>query len=220
MISAVVPTLNEAGRIGALVATLREQVDEVIVSDGGSTDGTAANAVQAGARVVTGNAGRGGQLDRGAASASGDRLWFVHADSTLGAGSGAALRGATGPWGCFRTRIASRDVRLVLTGWVMTRRAVLTGACTGDMGIWADRSFYERVGGFGPLPALEDLAFSDRARAIEPAEVLAPVLETSARRWTERGVTRTMLQMWMIRLGYRVGIDPMRLSRGYHPVST
>jgi rSAM/selenodomain-associated transferase 2 len=219
MISAVVPTLNEAGRIGALVATLREQVDEVIVSDGGSTDGTAAIAVQAGARVVTGNAGRGAQLDRGAAHASGDRLWFVHADSTLGAGSGAALRGAAGPWGCFRTRIASRDVRLLLTGWVMTQRAVRTGACTGDMGIWADRCFYERVGGFGPLPALEDLAFSDRARAIEPAEVLAPVLETSARRWTGQGVSRTMLRMWMIRLGYRVGIDPMRLSRGYQPVS-
>ena len=220
MISAVVPTLNEAGRIGALVATLREQVDEVIVSDGGSTDGTAANAAQAGARVVTGSAGRGAQLDRGAAHASGDRLWFVHADSTPSVGSGAALRGAVGPWGCFRTRIASRDVRLLLTGWVMTQRAVRTGTCTGDMGIWADRCFYERVGGFGPLPALEDLAFSDRARAIAPAEVLAPVLETSARRWTERGVTRTMLQMWMIRLGYRVGIDPMRLSRGYHPVST
>ena len=219
MISAIVPTLNEAGLIGALVRTLLQHADEVIVSDGGSTDGTAVIAAQAGAMVVTGSAGRGGQLDRGAASASGDRLWFVHADSTPSVGSGAALRGATGPWGCFRTRIASRDVRLVLTGWVMTRRAVLTGACTGDMGIWADRSFYERVGGFGPLPALEDLAFSDRARAVAPAEVLAPVLETSARRWTGQGVSRTMLRMWMIRLGYRVGIDPMLLSRGYQPVS-
>lgn len=220
MISAIVPTLKEAKRIGALVATLREQVDEVIVSDGGSTDGTAAIAAQAGAIVVTGSAGRGAQLDRGASCASRDRLWFVHADSTLDAGAGAALRGATGPWGCFRTRIQSPDLRLRMTGWMMTQRAVLTGACTGDMGIWADRRFYERVGGFGPLPALEDLAFSDRARAIEPAEVLAPVLETSARRWTAHGVNRTMLRMWMIRLGYRVGIDPSRLSRRYEPLST
>lgn len=212
-ISAVIPTLNEGGCVRALVLALGAEVHEVVVSDGGSDDNTRVQAEAAGATVVSGTAGRAVQLDRGARAASGERLWFVHADSEIPRGCGQALLEARGPWGCFETRIGSDDPRLRFTAAWMTRRAARTGVCTGDMGIWVDRAFFEAVGGFGALPTMEDLSFADRARARAPAEVLAPAIATSARRWTQEGVSRTIVRFWALRLGYRLGIPAETLAR-------
>lgn len=213
-ISAVIPTLDEERCIGAVVLAVRTIVDEVIVCDGGSTDETVQRASEAGARVVTGARGRGAQLDLGARTAVHERLWFLHADSRVHPRAGEALRAAAGPWGCFATRIDSADPRLRVTAAGMTLRARWTGVCSGDMGIWADRGFFETLGGFGST-AFEDLSFADRARRQHPCEVLDPQLLTSARRWQNEGVTNTVLRFWMIRLGYRVGIDPARLANVY-----
>lgn len=213
-ISAVIPTLDEERCIGALVLAVRSLVDEVIVCDGGSTDETVLRAADAGARVVTGARGRGAQLDLGARTAVHERLWFLHADSRVHPHAGEALRAATGPWGCFATRIDSADPRLRFTAAGMTLRARWTGVCSGDMGLWADRRYFEALGGFGNT-AFEDLAFADRARRQDPCEVLDPLLLTSARRWQSEGVTNTVLRFWMIRLGYRVGVEPGRLAGVY-----
>ncbi len=213
-VSVVIPTLNESACIQEAVRHLVPLVDEVVVSDGGSEDRTLQLAGDAGARVVVGPRGRGPQLDLGARSATHDRLWFLHADTRVSRGAGDALRRAAGPWGCFSTRIESQDPRLLWTAVWMNVRARHTGACSGDMGIWADRAFFRDVGGFGTL-ALEDLAFADRARRQHRCQVLAPAIHTSARRWNREGVTRTILRFWMLRLGYRVGVDPERLDHSY-----
>jgi rSAM/selenodomain-associated transferase 2 len=217
VLSVVVPTLDEQPRIRGLVLRLLSEADEVVVSDGGSTDGTTAAARAAGARVVEGPPGRGPQLDRGASAAAGDVLWFLHADAEVPGGLGRSIRRAAegSAWGCCETHIDSADPRLRWTGWVMTRRARLTGAMTGDMGIWARRSLFEGVGGFGSLPALEDLDFSDRARRAAPWALVGPALGTSARRWTGEGVTRTMARMLALRVAYRFGVAPDRLARWY-----
>lgn len=217
MLSVVVPTLDERPRIRGLVQSLLREVDEVVVSDGGSTDGTIEVARSAGARVVRGPAGRGPQLDRGAAAARGDLLWFLHADVGVPRGLGGGVRRAAegAAWGGCEARIDSADLRLRWTAFVMTRRARLTGSMTGDMGIWARRSLFERVGGFGSLSALEDLAFSDRARRAAPWALVGPPLGTSARRWTSEGVNRTMVRMLALRLAYRMGVPPDRLARRY-----
>ena len=53
-VAAVIPTLNEAETIAGAIASIpREVVDEIIVADSSSSDGTAALAQAAGARVVT-----------------------------------------------------------------------------------------------------------------------------------------------------------------------
>jgi rSAM/selenodomain-associated transferase 2 len=213
MLSAVIPTLDEAALLPALLAALRPQVDEIVVVDGGSRDGTAALAHEAGARVVTTRPGRAHQLDTGAAAARGDRLWFVHADTLLPEAAGRALRAAAPRWGCFAVRIASDDVRLRFSGAWMTARARLTGSCTGDMAIWCDRALFERLGGFATPAAFEDLDFADRARSAEPWAVLDPAVTTSARRWERNGVGRTIVSLWALRLGHRLGLDPERLAR-------
>ncbi len=211
----VIPTLNEAACIGGLLATLLPLVDEVIVADGGSADDTVGIARCAGARVATSARGRGLQLDAGAAVASHERCWFLHADSSVTGESVDALRRATGGWGCFETTVASDDPRLAFAGAWMNARARWTGRCTGDMGIWCDRALFDSVGGFGALSAFEDVSFVDRARAVSSCAVLRPGIVTSARRWAGEGVTATIVKGWTLRLGYRVGVNPMRLARSY-----
>jgi hypothetical protein len=107
------------------------------------------------------------------------------------------------------------DPRLRLTAAAMNRRARRSGSCTGDMGIWVHRRFFEEVGGFAPLSALEDLDFSFRARRRAPCAVVDGPLLSSSRRWHREGMTRTVLKMWAIRSGYYLGVDPAVLARWY-----
>lgn len=225
MLSVIIPTLNEARTLPVLIQALEREVgeaDEILVSDGGSTDGTVELARALGARLVGGSGpgaraarGRGAQLAAGVAVSRGDRLWFLHADSVISSGSGRALAAASAPWGCFATRIGTDDPRLRLCARWMTRRARLTGSCTGDMGMWMDRAVFSALGGFRPLPAFEDLDLSDRARARYAWEVLEPALTTSSRRWEAHGTSRTMARLLFFRAGYRLGIDPTRLAAAY-----
>src|SRR5205823_1182592 len=85
-ISVVIPALDAADELPGALAALAgsELVDEIVVSDGGSRDGTVAIAEAAGARVVAGPCGRGPQLIAGAAAAKGEWLLFLHADRRLG----------------------------------------------------------------------------------------------------------------------------------------
>jgi glycosyltransferase involved in cell wall biosynthesis len=188
-ISAIVPTLDEEAGVGRIVAQLRVEADEVIVVDGGSRDRTRDRARAAGARVIEAPSGRGPQMNSAAAVAIGDLFWFVHADAGVPEGSGAALRLASGQgrWGCFEVRVHSDDPRLRFTGAWMNRRARRSGACSGDMAIWFERSAFFELGGFA----------------------------TSARRWEQEGVNRTVVRLWALRLAYRLGADPRSLSLRY-----
>jgi len=216
-LAAVVPTLDEAPRVGALVASLLAACDAVVVSDGGSRDDTVARARAAGAVVVQGSPGRGAQLARGAAAIDSDLVWFVHADSRVAPGAGGAVRAASleAPFGCCAVRIDSADARLRLTARLMNRRARRTGVSSGDMGQWFHRSLLDRIGGVPDLEAFEDLVLADRARAVAPWAVAPAWIETSARRWDQEGIPRTIARMWALRVGYRLGVPPRRLARAY-----
>lgn len=219
-LSILIPTLNESAQLPKLLAALVPQLlpeDEVLVADGGSTDDTLAIARRFGARPLSVARGRGIQLGLAAQAATGDRLWFLHADTQVPPDVVAHLRAAPGPWGCFHVTLSSRDPRLWFTARAMGLRARWLGSCTGDMGIWMDRGFYDALGGFAPWQMFEDLDISDRARARSPCKVLPVVLQTSSRKWKQNGVTRTILQMWMLRAAYRLGGNPNHLSRWYHP---
>lgn len=206
-LSIVVPTLNEAAVIGAVVANALAEGAQVVVSDGGSTDGTPDLARAAGASVCHAEGGRGPQLDAGANAATGDVLLFLHADSVLPPGAGAAVRwaAATAAWGCFSVRIESADPRLRWCGRYMTARARLTGTATGDMGIWCTRAAFGQAGGFGTRRVGEDLDFCRRLRAISPITVLPLRTTTSARRWEAHGISRTMIRMWFVRGAFYAG---------------
>lgn len=83
-VTVVIPTLNEADRIGETIGGLEGSgVWEVIVVDGGSSDRTVEIAKSMGARVFLETANRGRQQDLSAARAKGEILVFLHADTSL-----------------------------------------------------------------------------------------------------------------------------------------
>jgi len=220
-LSIIVPTLNEADHIRALLRDLapaRQAGHEVVLVDGGSRDGTVALAAEGADRSIEATRGRAEQMNAGAKAAAGDILWFLHADTRLPAGAHAAVLAACGAgavWGRFDVRLSGRPRVLRLVERLMNLRSRLTGIATGDQGIFVTRVAFEQAGGFPDIPLMEDIALSTALRRqCSPACLRIRIL-TSSRRWEEQGPIRTILLMWRLRLAYALGADPHRLARRY-----
>ena len=186
--------------------------------DGGSRDRSAAIAAAAGARVLSSAPGRGRQLAAGVRSAAGEVLWLLHADSRLPLPVGqylTILRRQSG-WGRFDVRLRPATPLLELVARMMNLRSRLTRICTGDQGMFLHRDLLAGIGGLPEQPLMEDIELSRRLRAVATFAAPALALETSARRWHERGVLRTVVVMWWLRLRYWAGADPERLARRYY----
>lgn len=214
-VTAIVPVLDEAPRLVGLLQTLKDQVHQVIVADGGSTDGSAELAHRAGVAVARSGRGRGTQLRAAQDLVDGDVVWVVHADATPPSDAATQLADARAPWGAFRVRFDSADPRLAVTAAAMNQRAGRLGMMSGDMGMWCHVALLQELGGYAALPAFEDLDLSVRARAVAPWQLLDGPLVASARRWRERGTTRTILELWALRAAWHLGLPADRLGRRY-----
>ena len=220
-VSVIIPTLNEAPRVRDLLRDLAAGPEiglELIVADGGSADGTLDLARPLADRVLETGRGRAVQMNSGARAARGVYLWFLHADTRVSPEALAALGAACGAgtlWGRFDVRLSSRQPLLRLVERLMNLRSCLTGIATGDQGIFVTRADFEAVGGYPEIPLMEDIALSRALRRRARPLCLKTPIETSSRRWEERGVLRTILLMWRLRLAYALGVDPSRLARRY-----
>lgn len=222
MLTVIIPTLNAAATLPATVACLAEwrRPMEVVVSDGGSTDGTDAVAEGLGAVVVDSRRGRGTQLIAGAAAAAGDWLLFLHADTRLAAGWAAAVDQFTADpangerAAAFRfaldddARAARRIERMV--AW----RCRVFALPYGDQGLLLSRAFHERLGGFRPLPLMEDV---DMVRRIgrERLTMLEPTAITSAERYRRDGYLARPLRNALCLGLYRLGVPVRLIARIY-----
>ena len=218
-LSIVVPALDEAGSIAAVVTEARAHADEVVVVDGGSRDATRELAIRAGATVIGAPRGRATQMNAGAAQARGDLLLFLHADCRLPPDAGDAVRAefsAGRRWGRFDVRLDAPGAALALVGTMMNLRSRLTGIATGDQAIFVCRSLWDASGGFAPIPLMEDVELSARLRRVAPPACLRQRVTVSARRWLHRGVVRTVLEMWACRAAYALGASPAWLHRLYY----
>jgi len=221
-ISVIVPALNEAAGIEAALAPLqswRARGHEVIVVDGGSTDGTPERAAQLADRVVASERGRAAQQNAGAAAAGGEVFLFLHADTTLPPGADTAVlagleRSGRG-WGRFDVRLTGRHPLLRVIGRMIGARSRVSGVATGDQAIFVRREWFARVGGFPAIPLMEDVAISKALRRLGRPLSLRERVTTSSRRWERRGIVRTVLLMWRLRLEYFLGADPAALARRY-----
>lgn len=219
-LSVIVPVLNEADGIGRLLDALqplRERGHEVIVADGGSTDGTAERCRDRVDRCLTAPPGRAAQMNAGAAIAIGDRLLFLHADTRLPPDADRLVADALAErsWGRFDVRIEGRHPLLPVVAWGMNLRSRLTGVATGDQAMFCTRAAFDAAGGFPPLPLMEDVALSKRLRARGWPACLRARVVTSGRRWERDGALRTILLMWRLRLAYFLGADPATLVHRY-----
>lgn len=219
--SVVVPVLDEAECIGDLLeafAAWRVAGDEVIVVDGGSTDGTPEASAAGADRVISAARGRARQMNAGAALARGAVLLFAHADSRFDAQARPALLEAANAgavWGRFDVDIDDPAPVFRIVAALMNLRSRLTGIATGDQGIFVRRALFEAVGGYPDIALMEDVALGRVLRRQARPRCLPRHVSTSARRWRRHGIVRTVLTMWGLRLAYRCGASPERLARLY-----
>ncbi|MEO8059948.1 MAG: TIGR04283 family arsenosugar biosynthesis glycosyltransferase [Burkholderiales bacterium] len=220
-ISIIVPVLNEVMAIAATLdalAPLRAEGHELVVVDGGSTDGTLALCGSRADRVVKAPRGRARQMNAGAAAAQGAVLLFLHADTQVPPASARLVMAAMASgavWGRFDVRIDGGSAMFPVIASLMNWRSRLSGIATGDQAIFVRRDAFERVGGFPDQPLMEDIELSRRLRAVaRPACLRARVL-TSGRRWESRGVWPTIVLMWRLRWRYWRGVPAEELARAY-----
>jgi rSAM/selenodomain-associated transferase 2 len=220
-LSIIVPVLNEAqGIVAALdtLAPLRAFGAEVLVVDGGSTDGTPERASPLADRVIVTPRGRALQMNAGAQIATGDALLFLHADSRLPPHAPALVEQALADrsWGRFDVAIEGRSAWLPVIARLMNLRSRLTGIATGDQAIFVTRAAFEAAGGFPAQPLMEDIELSKRLKRLGPPACLRARVATSGRRWDTHGAWRTILLMWRLRFDYWRGVPPAHLATRYY----
>src|SRR4028118_1807561 len=209
-LSVVTPTLNEASRISFLLERLKRTpgIEEIIVVDGGSTDGTP-ELVCPPVRLVRSRAGRGIQLSAGAKAASGDVLLFLHADVLPPPDVAFQIRSAV------EARYIGGNFRLAYSGGDLLGRCLEAlapfyrrlGRYYGDSGIFVRRDVYERLGGFPKIPAMEDVVFVRRMEEAGETACLPGPIVCSQRRWKGRPL-RTLAPWGFLRVGFDRGPGP------------
>ena len=219
-VSIIIPTLNEAGNISATIKSIQPVGDtEVIVADGGSTDGTPDLAHQMGARIHRGSPPRSVQMNAGADMATGQVLLFLHADTCLPVGFDVYVR-----WTLARPRVVAGAFELGITGegsglrWierVANWRSHTFQMPYGDQAIFLSRQRFHDLGGFKKLPIMEDYELIKRlSRRGYISTVPLPVL-TSGRRWKNMGIVKTWLINQTMVAGYHLNVPPHLLLRWY-----
>jgi rSAM/selenodomain-associated transferase 2 len=222
LISVVIPTFNAVETLPETLAALRSSavIGEVIVADGGSSDETTDCAISADARVIVASRGRGGQLATGATAASGDWLFFLHADCRPEPGwERAADAFVTAPEA--ESRAGYFDLALDDPAPAARRlerfvawRSRLLALPYGDQGLLISRSLYDAVGGFAPLPLMEDVDLVRRLGRRRLARIGARCF-ASARRYRHDGYLRRPLRNLLCLSLYFAGVPPARIVRLY-----
>jgi rSAM/selenodomain-associated transferase 2 len=216
-LSVVIPALNAAAGLPATLAALGDIPAEVVLVDGGSTDGTADLAAQGGACVVRAPRGRGGQLAAGAAAARGPWLLLLHADTVLDPGWADAVRDAMrdpGRAAYFRFALDDAAPAARRLERAVAWRCRVLALPYGDQGLLIHRSLYDRVGGYRPLPLMEDV---DMVRRLgrRRLTVLGAAAVTSSRRWRQDGWLRRSARNLLCLALFYAGVPAERIARLY-----
>lgn len=208
VISIIVPVFNEAALIGPFLAHLRERAPraEVIVVDGASQDGTRSIAEPLADRLISAPRSRASQMNAGAAVATGDVLWFLHADSTLPDNAvrdiWSALNDPEMAGGCFRLRLPSREMIYRVSDSIGNLGVQVFGFALGDHGIFCRRTAFEKSGGYPDVPILEDAEIYRRLARIGRMRQLRSEIISSPRSYQQWGPYRTTADYFCILVLY------------------
>ena len=216
-LSVIIPVLNEADAIAAILPTVLQDGIEVIVVDGGSHDGTVARAT--GAKVITSGVGRARQMNAGAAIATGETLLFLHADTRLPANFASwieqTLEQPGTIAGAFELSIEGNQLGLRCVEWGVKWRSRLLQMPYGDQAIFLKADIFRALGGFTDLPIMEDFELVQRLRSLGKVAIAPAVVVTSGRRWQKLGILQTTLINQLVIAAYFLGVPPAAIGRWY-----
>ena len=219
-ISVVIPVLNEIDLISqAVERAWSSGADQVVVADGGSTDGTLDKLASLNCEFVRSPSGRAIQMNNGAKYSNGDILVFLHADNWLEDNSCSQIRlgmkDSCSEFGAFRQRVNHDSF---LYRWVELGnelRVKWQGLIYGDQAFFITRKRFDLVGGFPQIELMEDFQISRTLRKYGKPLLLAGPTVVSPRRWLKGGLVRQTIRNWIMCGAYRLGVSPQRLNQSY-----
>ena len=228
MISVIIPVFNEGPLVGDTISRVFYVADqsgvspEVIVVDG-HPERTTLKYIEDERVITMGSArGRANQMNAGAAASRGSVLLFLHADTILPDRAFASIddaldtSGAVG--GAFELAIDSRHPFLILTALYASLRCRVTRIPYGDQAIFMSRDYFQLIGGYRPIPLMEDVELMREVKrrgkeiAIIPDKVI-----TSARRWEKEGIYRGFVRNKVLITLHYLGMSPEKLAEFYRP---
>ncbi len=219
-LSVVIPALNAGAKLSASLAALepaRGLIRDIIVADGGSSDDTQALAERAGARVIAAPRGRGVQLRAGAEAAKGHWLLFLHADTVLEPGwerdVARVMEAGENKAAFFRFALDDAAPAARRLEAIVAWRVRLLALPYGDQGLLISRALYDAIGGYAPLPLMEDVDIVRRLGARRLVALNARAITSAAR--YRKGYWRRSLRNAGILTLYFLGVPPARLARLY-----
>lgn len=200
-ISIVIPVLEESGNLERCLGAIpADPLVEVIVSDGGSADGSVDIARRSDAAIIHSETGRARQMNAGARVASGQVLLFLHADTRLPVNAADAIRQALRDgfsMGCFERVFDTAHPLLLHTSRWAGWRAKKFFIVYGDQAVFIRRDLFEHLGGYRGLGRFEDVDLALRAKQHGRWAVLPDPVVTDARRFGSSPVRRILKDAWL-----------------------
>lgn len=217
-VTVIVPIHNDHGHLNSLYEDLHEYPQlEIVAVDSSSSDAsrTISKDFQV---IVSERPGRGEQIALGALQSSRSWIWILHADSRVSRMNIEELSRAIVRcrWGRFDVHLAGNRPIYRVIERLMNLRSSLTSICTGDQGIFVQRSLIQEIGGIPRQALMEDIELSKRLRTIAKPYRVRNQLLTSVRKWESEGILATIVRMWVFRLRYFLGAHPDVLYQDYY----
>ena len=223
-ISVIIPVLNEAERISQLIEHVcglkKNNNVEIIVSDGDPCGSTINTVSHEKVIKVLSEKGRGRQMNKGAAAATGDILLFLHADTLLPEGAFekilAIMRTGRYAGGAFDLELVSDRTSYRIIESAATYRSRITRIPFGDQAIFIRKDIFHGLGGFREFPIMEDVELMrSLKRTGHRIFIIATKVKTSPRRWEREGILYCTIRNWVLVILYLMGVRPNTLARFY-----
>ena len=222
-ISIIVPTLNEARCLNKTLIKIQQLSPyELIISDGGSNDGTLKIAAKFTQHIIKGPAGRALQMNAGAQVATGDLLLFLHADSHIKPNSYQkmldTMKNPKVIGGAFSLLIESSKWALQIINQFANLRSKYLGRAYGDQAFFVKKHIFQQMKGYTEFPICEDLDFYKRLKVFGSVVLLKEVVLTSPRRWVNDGIWLTTIKNIFIATLFELGFPPRILTKWYQAI--